>query len=316
MFTVGLLRNHNPNRRSFTIASAVLFISLFLLAGHLYHAASSAPFFILASLIPGVSLAGLPWSLLGFSIVCCAVPLFCSNSRSIAVGLVAVVAIALLGCRLQGWHQGFPTLYWQDNLLRSAADTEQPGRAQVLPLIEKYGAWIVEPGVAEHRQFSNLERLQRGEDFDWIATANVNQQDANLALDGNVFTRWQTGRSQQGGDHYQITFSEPISVLRVVLSVKDNPAEYPRGIRVLGGDSENEFREILQQPQWQGPVLWTKDGVPYIGAYHQVVLDFPKQEQVQVLRFEQLVDSNSAHWSINEVKLYAEKDGNSSQSAW
>lgn len=310
-----------------------------LLTGHRIFPLASAPFFVLASLVPGLAVAALPWSLLGFFAVCLTLVIFSDVSRIVATALLGGALVSLF--LPFGWaasifgvsdagsrpRQAFTgNSMAPDGYVKSAAAKHGLVKASVFPsqaVVETYGSWILEEGIAEQRHFANLKRLVRDTDAIWRLSARPNPQMAQKALDGNVFSRWttevtssETGavsrRGQRQGDMLQIDFSEAVEVVRAVLSIKDNPSQYPRGIRVLAGSSSEDLREVVRQVPWHGPVKWTKDGFPYFGGYHEVILDFPRQERVQVLRFEQLVVSDATAWSVNEIKLYAIQDGDPS----
>jgi hypothetical protein len=65
----------------------------------------------------------------------------------------------------------------------------------------------------------------------WKATAPVTSPKASQgppnALDGNVATRWTTGRSQMGNESFEIDFGITMSVSRVVLDDTMFPQDFP-----------------------------------------------------------------------------------------
>jgi hypothetical protein len=265
-----------------------------------------APFPVMARLIPGLAVAGLPWLLVPFGLLLALI--FLIREASVVQNLISMALVS--GCFLT---VPAPTtvVNWQKGYLLGKGKAEAAGDVQGLLhspsgyVVKTYGSWIAEPGAARKREAANLCELESGKDFEgYQVQANPLNEEARLAVDGDYHTRWRTGRPQREGDFFAMAFDRPVEVIRAVLSLRGNPTDFPRGIKVVVGSGSDDLREVINQPLWIGPVAWTDKGYPYFDQQSQVILDFPQQVKAGYIKFVQTGRSDSFDWSIAEVKLY------------
>lgn len=252
----------------------------------------------LARLIPGLAVLGAPWLFYGPALLF----LFWIFAQ-IAEPKYSAVTLGMLVLGIIVFPNEKLTL-GQNYFVKPAEAPVELAHSPSGYIVKTYGSWVAEPGVAQRRSFDTLQRLRHNEDFTATLSADPNPEEALLALDIDPASRWRTARPQQPGDQFQIDFAEPTEIVRVVLSVKDAPSDYPRGIRVLGVDESGTQRELLNMPDWLGSLKWTTEGFPYLGPQSEVVLDFPEQLSLTRLVFEQTGKSEVYDWSILEIKLY------------
>lgn len=146
--------------------------------------------------------------------------------------------------------------------------------------------------------------MEAGRDFEMQVDASPYPGQADYAIDHKVSTRWKTGRPQHPGDYFLVEFDRPVNIIKVALSTRGHPMDFPRGILVEGSKDGKEFMKIINKPRWLGPLGWTQDGYPFYGRQGAVILDFPEEIEVTVLRFTQTGRSTRFDWSIEELKLY------------
>ncbi|MCB0345236.1 MAG: hypothetical protein KDD66_08955 [Bdellovibrionales bacterium] len=170
-------------------------------------------------------------------------------------------------------------------------------------VVEHFGGWVTQPGIANSRDFERLDRLQRGRDFEWTANAQPRPDLAKLAIDGNTHTRWRTVRPQQPGDWISVKFDRVVPVVKIVLSVRAAPSDYSRGFKFYTIAADGTEDLTVDHTPWRGPVLWTENGYPYFGRETMVIVDLPKQQEIVGFRAVQ-----SAHarfdWTVGEIKLW------------
>ncbi|MCB0325371.1 MAG: hypothetical protein KDD69_17430, partial [Bdellovibrionales bacterium] len=256
-------------------------------------------------LVPGLATAALPWVLSPFFIVVSLVPLVhCVSARVLLRG-AAFIAV-LLTFDAAAPLQKTPML--RGDAIAAVPAPNFAGAVHHSPshyVLNLWGEWAADPQAATIRDFKHLHRLKRDVDYQAEVTANPNAEHAELALDGDSKTRWGTGRPQQPGDSFTLTFTEPKALLRLVLSVLGMATDYPRGLRVEATLATGERLVLYDFADWPGPLKWSPEGFPYLGPQGEVIVDFPREMNFKELRFVQTASSSTYDWSIAEVKLFA-----------
>lgn len=294
------------DRSSFYRALPILVVSFLIGAGEALVPSQMgiyAPFPTLSRIIPGLSIAGLPWLLFPFGLV---LAVFSVRSQ---VLLKTWSLLLTLSSLLLLYKLAFERGVDLRNIFVDAK-TAISDRAFAIAhspsghVADVHGSWVSEEGEGERRRFDSLQRLLKEVDFAWSVEASPLNDEAGLAVDGSSSTRWRTGRPQRVGDFYRIYFDSPVSLVRVVLSIQETPTDFPRGISVRAGKNKEEAKEVLRQPDWLGGLRWTSSGYPFFGSQSEVVIDLPTQQEIGFLEFIQIGKSNHFDWSINEIKLY------------
>jgi hypothetical protein len=137
------------------------------------------------------------------------------------------------------------------------------------------------------------------------ATASHAPDRLPQAFDGDVRTRWLSGRAQEGDEWVLVEFPEPQSVAAVRIEL-DSWGDYPRELIVEGrpvrsdGTAEEAFREF-----YRGPVLaLMMAGVLREPARAPVQIPLPAG-RLAALRLRQLGRAQPWFWSMNELVLCA-----------
>jgi mono/diheme cytochrome c family protein len=125
---------------------------------------------------------------------------------------------------------------------------------------------------------------------EWKATANNNQQSAQLAIDGDLKTRYDTGAPQIPGMWFQIELPQETTITGLRLDAAASNADYPRGYKVeLSDDGKT----------WGQPVAEQRRGV-------RVVTDiFFTPAAAKFIRITQTGSVDGHFWSIHELTIYA-----------
>lgn len=151
---------------------------------------------------------------------------------------------------------------------------------QALDFVEQY---LDSPGlkresrVAAERIRSNFYEL----------TASDRQGDAGKALDGDINTRWTTGRTQAPGMWFQLDMGSSASIGGIVLDASRSPTDTPVRYAVYVFDDPAEKGAPVAEGDGDKPVLDIRFD-PKPGRY---------------VRIEQSGTSDSYYWSIHELRV-------------
>ena len=109
-------------------------------------------------------------------------------------------------------------------------------------------------------------------------------------IDGNLTTRWTSGRSQDGTDFYQVDFGGTVKLTKITLDNtmdgKNAPADFPTGYQVFGSTDGTTFR-----------------GTPFVtgsGTVNSTIITFP-QQTVRAIKIKE-VGAKVTWWSIGELQ--------------
>lgn len=131
-------------------------------------------------------------------------------------------------------------------------------------------------------------------------TASARADQLRRALDGDVRTRWTSGRRQEGTEWVALAFDTPRDVARLDLVFSGRSlSDYPRNLEIEGIDETGRMSVL-----WQGSVL------PAMGAGLRrdpervdARLLLPANRSTS-LRLRQLGSSRTWYWSIDDVRLW------------
>lgn len=179
-----------------------------------------------------------------------------------------------------------PLTVIDDALVLEVRDGPWLGRDEVYARSEQY--------VRDSAPAAMGERLSTD---GWTVTANVYENRAPLAVDGDLSTRWHT-RLQQPGDHFEVDMGHPARFDRVVTRLFGFPHDYPRGWRLAVSDDRQRWRVVAEESVVRPPIIGFLQprGMP-------VSMTFP-QVEARYLRIEQTGSDDEYEWSINELEVY------------
>lgn len=125
----------------------------------------------------------------------------------------------------------------------------------------------------------------------WAVTASAGAADAAKAIDGDITTRWGTGRGQKPGDWFAIDLGETRTLRRVILDAARSTADYPRGCQVMVSDDGQT---------WRGPI-----GISEGETATRTVMPLLPTPARHV-KIVQTGDGDHYWWSIYEMAILAE----------
>lgn len=289
-------------------SKGLVLTSIFILVGIALDGFMSAdnieysPMQVFARLIPGTTLLPTPSILLPLAIYTLAFALSRNQSNLKFDFCATLLLISAVADNLTGHHLlGLAALPKGNTVYPVDPNTIELSRSA--SVVNYFGNWITEPGLAEARQFENLERLLQRRDFNWSADAGPRPDLAKLAIDGNSHTRWRTVRPQQPGDWFSVEFDRVVPVVKMVFSVRAAPSDYSRGFKIYPITEEGEEAPAEAFSPWLGPLQWTADGYPYFGRTTMVIVDLPQQLNLRGFKLEQTANAKF-DWTISEIKLW------------
>ena len=192
--------------------------------------------------------------------------------------------------------------------------------AQMLPMENNNDAWIADVASYIRNSFGNSSPIVRTGDVarvraaikdhntpwtqeelqaavpqilnnrsEWKATANYNSQSAQLAIDGDIKTRYDTGTSQIPGMWFQIELPQETTITGLRLDAAASENDYPRRYKVeLSDDGTN----------WGQPVVMQRRGT-------QAMTDiFFTPATGKFIRITQTDSVDTYFWSIHELTIY------------
>ena len=254
----------------------------------------------LRRIIPGLALLDLPWALTpAFIIVALTYAALSRHtlfSRSFLLAALLLTSSAVLHLP---WVPSIAHAYYFP-----ALTTPPVVQSPSSYVVQAKGLWVADKDLRSAHLPENLVALRPAVDFQATTTASTATESSHLVLDNRSQSRWATGRPQHVGDFFEVRFDHQVPLIRVTLSTKNHPADFPRGLRVLVSEDGVAFTELLDEPSWLGPVNWTTEGYPYFGPQQDVTIDFPEQRSVRAVRFVQIGEGDRFDWSIEELLFF------------
>ena len=123
------------------------------------------------------------------------------------------------------------------------------------------------------------------------AQASLNGGNAHLALDGNLGTRWDTGRGMKPGDWFVLDLGVESTVKGLTLDATGSANDYPQGYEVYVS---------FDGGSWGKPVVTGK------GTQPVTEIKFAKPVRGRFVKVLQTGSSDSWYWSIHELKVDAQ----------
>ncbi|MGH9144393.1 MAG: hypothetical protein ACRD2I_24905 [Vicinamibacterales bacterium] len=135
---------------------------------------------------------------------------------------------------------------------------------------------------------------------DFSADASDGGDRVALALDGDVDTRWLTGRPQNGDEWFRLAFDRTRDVSAITLQTASRSfGDYPRQLRI-----ESTGEDGVAKVLYQAPML-----VPYTvllarsGAQPTLIVNLPAN-RTRILTIRQTGHTRRWFWSIHELKIF------------
>jgi HEAT repeat protein len=120
------------------------------------------------------------------------------------------------------------------------------------------------------------------------AAASPGGNEARLAIDDNLGTRWTTGRGMKPGDWFVLDLGMESTVTGLTLDTRNSSNDYPR---------EYEVYVSFDGGNWGQPIVTGKGTDPL------TKIRFPRAVTTRFIKILQNGSSDSWHWSIHELTV-------------
>jgi mono/diheme cytochrome c family protein/glucose/arabinose dehydrogenase len=122
----------------------------------------------------------------------------------------------------------------------------------------------------------------------WNVTASENSESAKNAIDGNLQTRYDTGKSMRPGMWYQIELPEAKKLVGIMLDSASSIRDYARGL---------EVRLSMDGKTWSEPIPKKSVTTP------KTTVNWPEQK-TRFIRITQTGKTPKWYWSIHSLELW------------
>ncbi len=119
----------------------------------------------------------------------------------------------------------------------------------------------------------------------WKLTASHKEGDCSKAIDGNLGTRYTTGKSMAPGMWFQVELPEPTKIAGVILDAAGSKNDYPRGCDIECSVDGKNWTKIKKKEEKSS----------------KITVEFPEQE-AKFVKITQ-TGSNRLFWSIHDLQL-------------
>jgi hypothetical protein len=121
----------------------------------------------------------------------------------------------------------------------------------------------------------------------WRVTASHHPENARLAIDGNLKTRYTTSEPQSPGMWFQVELPETTTITALQLDADGSSRDYPRGWKVeVSGDGQH----------WAGPVAAGEGS----GSLTEIAFE---PVSAKFIRITQTGSARGLYWSIHELQV-------------
>ena len=176
-----------------------------------------------------------------------------------------------------------------------------------LHLLNSFGLWSLELKDSRRGRFIDVVVLDPQIRF--YDSKYSSEEEFSPLRDRNWRTRWST--TQNGNEWLLLRFSEP----RTLKAIEPTPGrffytDFPRGIRVRVAQHcseetprEAKFKTIVEMPEWQGELLFTKEGYPFFGSHSRLKINLKSAVTAQCWLLERIGKTTpNFDWSIATIK--------------
>jgi len=118
----------------------------------------------------------------------------------------------------------------------------------------------------------------------WEATASHNNGNANLAIDGDEESRWDSGEFQTPGEWFSVDMKQPNKFNKIILDASESSSDFPAGYTVYTSDDGIEWGEAVVSGKGNGAIT---------------IITIPTTT-AQYIKIEQTGSKGSSYWSIHE----------------
>lgn len=179
-----------------------------------------------------------------------------------------------------------------------------PSEAVLVRLaLEKLGYTFKEERIGGYILFHSLFRDESNLEVIPESLIKVSSSVGTLpptnVLDGKLTSRWGTGMHQEPGQYLQFEFSSPMVVDGIQLETGEWMHDYPRGLSIVGVQSDGSERELIVPKDYQA--------LRYFAAENGEIRFTFEPTRVEKIVVRQTGKHPIFDWSVAEVVLFRQK---------
>lgn len=189
-------------------------------------------------------------------------------------------------------------------------------------VVNNLGLW----SLYERRRLERLKsRRIPPTEFFAAGSTHPRQNVSERLMDRDGQTRWSTANGlQRGNEWLYLRFQDFQTLDSIKLLTGLYTTDFPRGVRVLGGNNcpefyappaRGKFETLFEALPWRGPLLYTDEGFPYFFFPEVVAIPLRHQATVRCVVIEQIGATTEYDWSVAEVRLQQSRPRNEQESA-
>lgn len=306
------------------ILSLLLLLSSNLLSPTL---SQMSPLHVLERLIPGLALLSLMPLCLAGAMLCFIFALGLEHTQAPGARNTSCIVL-LIVLLLLGANTSRPLLWQGQKFMPFLAAHEYDGlRLGFASLPHEAQKASLRPSLHllhEHGlELFHTKGLRKNLRFESIDPQDLrlwsNSRDAELLnmLDENLNTRARLGTQPfQGNEYLLLQFAKPSNIFGFSLVLGSYHSDFPRGFSVFATQecpSENleqintqdlrQWKRLAYFPNWQGPIRFSRHGLPFYGPQGEVEIVFPEQKGLRCLLIQHISTTSVYDWSVAELKL-------------
>jgi len=177
--------------------------------------------------------------------------------------------------------------------------TELP---EVEEMLEWYGVTFQQKAFGPYRVFYHFLKVPRVplDRSRWRASANANQQEVSLALDGNLRTRWTSLKPKSPDLYFELDLGRMETVGGMTLNQGRSLRDYPRDLKLFVSPDGKSWRNV--ETQWVSDLYWA--GNRLFNKRGDRLTYFFQPVSCRYLRLEQGGSDPVYYWSIHEIDLF------------
>lgn len=175
--------------------------------------------------------------------------------------------------------------------------TKVERRVQFITIIgEAYIYELLFPSGKKLEQ-ATIEKSRTLSKKGWDAFTNVKEQNAKLAYDGDISSRWETG-PQRKGHFFELDLGQEQTIRGISLKLGTKPLDYPRGYRVEVSSDRRKWQTVMEEEVTALPIT------AFLRA-HDLSLDVVfSPVEVRYIKITNTGEDKIYYWSIYEMDIF------------
>jgi hypothetical protein len=138
---------------------------------------------------------------------------------------------------------------------------------------------------------------------DWKAGSNFKTENASLAIDNNITTRWGSGAPQQPGMFFSIDLGKPYQISKIAFNLGKFVSDSPRGYKIETSIDNKQWNIVSDNPNNIGGLFW-EGSHPRFLLYDEYFTAAFNPVQTRYIKITQTGYDQRFDWSIAEILIF------------